>query len=512
MSNLSQWFSADLLRPLGLTLLHFLWQGAAVAALAAVALALTRRAAVRYVVALVALAAMVVAPVVTFAVLQSSGSPEESMMVSANPSSPAELHVAPAGSHARGAVAEKGAGIGLSATSLMWLVQAWFAGVLLFSVRTAGGLLVIARLRRREAIPVPEKLLALCLSLQQRLGLTRMIRYCESVQLDAPAVAGWLRPVVFLPATALTGLSEAQLETVIAHELAHVRRLDGLVNLFQIAAETLLFYHPGVWWLSRRVRVEREHCCDDVAIALCGNAVEYARALTMMEEWRSAPSLVMAVNRSPLAGRITRLLGIATLKSEVRSAGLAGLLCLTAALVAGNALFGVAHSAAATAQSPEVQQPVSPQEPPDAAFVVTAPHAKAPATPKAAVAPPAVPSPRVSPTPALPAVPRPALARTPAPTPAPTPAAITSPAVRPVPAPRANPTPQASPAPQANPTPGTSYIEAMKAAGLDHLSVDDLVGLKIQGVTPEYVRSMKELGLSVEADELIGMKVQGITP
>ena len=497
MSDLSQWFSADLLRPLGLTLLHFLWQGVAVAALASVALALSRRAAVRYVVALVALAAMVAAPVVTFAVLHSSGSLDENMLVVADPSSPAELHAAEHGSHERGAVAEKAAGPpGLSATSLVWLVQGWFAGVLLLSVRTAGGLLVIARLRRREAIPVPEKLLALCISLQKRLGLTRVIRYCESLQLDAPAVAGWLRPVVFLPATALSGLSEAQLETVIAHELAHIQRLDGLVNLFQIAAETLLFYHPGVWWLSHRVRVEREHCCDDVAIGLCGNAVEYARALTLMEEWRSAPTLVMAVNRSPLASRIARLLGIGTLKNEVRSAGLAGLLCLTAALVAGNALFGVAHSAAAAgSQTSATQQQPAAQDERDSTFVVKPPRVKGPAAPKAATAPVAAPTPG-----SLPAV-APAPEVTPAPVPSPAPAA-----------PRTNPTPQASPTPQANPASANSYIDAMKAAGLDNLSVDDLVGLKIQGVTPEYVRGMKELGLHVDADELIGMKVQGITP
>jgi beta-lactamase regulating signal transducer with metallopeptidase domain len=492
MSDLSQWFSADLLRPLGLTLLHFLWQGVAVAALASVALALSRRGAVRYVVALVALAAMVAAPVITFAVLQSSGSPDESMMVIANPSSPAELHVAQPESHARAEVAEKDAGMGLSATSLVWLVQGWFAGVLLFSVRTAGGLLVIARLRRREAAPVSEKLLALCLRLQERLGLARVVRYCESVQLDAPAVAGWFRPVVFLPATALTGLSEAQLETVIAHELAHVQRLDGLVNLFQIAAETLLFYHPGVWWLSRRVREEREHCCDDAAISVCGNAVEYARALTMMEEWRSAPALAMAVNRSPLAARISRLLGIGTSGSAVRSPGLAaGILCLTAALVAGNALFGVAHSAAAAAsQSPTKEQTATTQDERDATFVITAPRPKTQvkAAPKA--------EPALAPTPALPANPTPTAIPTPVPTPTP----------------QANATPTPAPAARANPAAAGSYIDAMKAAGLDNLSVDDLVGLKIQGVTPEYVRSMKELGLRVDADELIGMKVQGITP
>jgi beta-lactamase regulating signal transducer with metallopeptidase domain len=479
MSDLSKWFSADLLRPLGLTLLHFLWQGVAVAALASLVLALCRRAAVRYVVALVALAAMVAAPVLTFAVLESSGSPDESMMVFAKPSSLAELHVAQPGSHGRAAVAEKDAGMGLSATSLVWLVQAWFAGVLLFSVRTAGGLLVIARLRRREAVLVPEKLRCLCVRLQERLGLERVVRYCESVQLDAPAVAGWFRPVVFLPATALTGLSEAQLETVIAHELAHVQRLDGLVNLFQIAAETLLFYHPGVWWLSRRVREEREHCCDDAAISVCGNAVEYARALTLMEEWRSAPALAMAVNRNPLAARISRLLGIATTASAVRSSGLAaGILCLTAALVAGNALFGVARSAsAASSQSPTKEQATR-EDQRDATFLVNAPRPKTQveATPKAEPAPTATPLPEANPGPA----------------------------------PTTTPAPQANPSPA--PAPSGSYIDAMKAAGLDNLSVDDLVGLKIQGVTPQYVRSMKELGLRGDADELIGMKVQGITP
>src|SRR5438874_11455604 len=85
---------------------------------------------------------------------------------------------------------------------------------------------------------------------------------------------------------------------IIAHELAHIRRLDGFVNLFQIGVETLLFYHPAVWWVSQRIRTEREHCCDDEAVAVSGDAVNYARALTLMEEWRTAPSLLMAANRS----------------------------------------------------------------------------------------------------------------------------------------------------------------------------------------------------------------------
>src|SRR5207248_11451062 len=109
---------------------------------------------------------------------------------------------------------------------------------------------------------------------------------------------------------ALSGLTEDQIEAVIAHELAHIRRRDCFANLFQIAVETLLFYHPAVWWVSQRIRIEREHCCDDAAVALCGVAVNYARALTLTEEWRTAPSLMMAANRSPLSQRVVRILGL----------------------------------------------------------------------------------------------------------------------------------------------------------------------------------------------------------
>jgi len=182
---------------------------------------------------------------------------------------------------------------------MLWLVEAWFLGVLLLSLRTAGGLFLIERMRRKEIRPVAAELYARCMALQRKMGLDRVIRYCECHRLDAPAVLGWFRPVVLLPVRALTGLNEEQIEAVIAHELAHIRRFDCFVNLFQIATETLLFYHPAVWWVSQRIRAEREHCCDDEAILICGDAVNYARALTLMEEWRTAPALLMAANRSP---------------------------------------------------------------------------------------------------------------------------------------------------------------------------------------------------------------------
>jgi beta-lactamase regulating signal transducer with metallopeptidase domain len=285
-------------------LLHFLWQGAGLAALFAMACAVCRSAPARYALAVSALVLMMASPVVTFTWLRAQANPAVRAGAggaAAWAETSTQNATALPGSHAP--VAESRSE---QPMALLWLVEAWFLGVLLLSLRTAGGLLLIERMRRKEIQPVGTVLLARCLALQRRMGLDRVIRYCECHRLDAPAVLGWLRPVVLLPVRALTGLSEAQIEAVIAHELAHIRRLDCFVNLFQIATETLLFYHPAVWWVSQRIRAEREHCCDDEAIAICGDAVNYARALTLMEEWRTAPALMMAANRSPLAERVVR--------------------------------------------------------------------------------------------------------------------------------------------------------------------------------------------------------------
>jgi hypothetical protein len=262
-------------------------------------------------------------------------------------------------------------------------------------------------------------------------------------------------------------LSGAQIEAVIAHELAHIRRLDCFVNLFQIATETLLFYHPAVWWVSGRIRAEREHCCDDEAIAICGDAVNYARALTLMEEWRTAPALLMAANRSPLAERVVRLLGWDGAAGRMRVAGVAGsLVCLAGALLAGNAFLGVAHAALGVGASAK-------QEHVGNSVIVVRPE---PASAKE----------------------RAEQAAKPAPAPAPAPAALS----------------QSAPRPQAaseEPNKKESYLEAMEAAGFKNLTVDELISMKIQGVTPGYVKEMRELGLQATPDELIGMRVQGIT-
>lgn len=466
MNHLADWLSPATSRLLALALLHFLWQGTALAALAYIAMAVCRSASTRYGAAVIVLVLMVSAPVATFFLLQVREHPGA-------PASSIEAAVASAGRavlFAQLPAKRKPAPKENAPVYFLWLVEAWFAGVMLLSLRSAGGVLVVERLRCKESTPVSEELLELCLLLQRRMGLTRAVRYCQCVRLDAPAVAGWIRPVVFLPITALTGLTAAQLEAVIAHELAHIRRFDAFVNLFQIAVETLLFYHPAVWWLGKQIRAERENGCDDEAVALCGSPVTYAQALAHMAEWQLAPSLAMAANRGPLAARIARLLGANESAGAFRGASLsAGVLCLCAALLAGSACIGGAHNV----------------------------HAQSPAT----VAPPVV--------------------HVQAPTPKPDPHVDRVPdtamevlATNPSPAQEKNPAPAPAPAPnqQAESTGKASYIDQLRAAGLTNLTVDELIGLKVQGVTPEYVKSMKDLGLKINPDELMGMKVQGITP
>jgi beta-lactamase regulating signal transducer with metallopeptidase domain len=513
------WLSEATLRLLALSLLHFLWQGAALAALAYVAMSICRSASTRYAVGVATLGLMLLAPVATF-LLSRSQETASSPAMTENALIQTVTSQNPHGSTVVKVTLNRQESAS-TPTYFPWLVELWFIGVVLLSLRSAGGILLIERLRRRETTPVTQGLLELCISLQRRMGLTRVVRYCESLRLDAPAVAGWLRPVVLLPMSAVTGLTEVQLEAVIAHELAHIRRYDALVNLFQVGVETLLFYHPAVWWLGKRVRVEREHCCDDEAVALCGSPVTYAHALTRMAESKAVPQLAMAVNRNPLVARVARLLG-ANAAAEVRGASLsAGVLCLSAALLAGSALLGSVHHIQA-AQTPAPALAPTAKEAPEDVTASPIRRAHVPEVPDAEVR-------KQSGSGTAPAS---------SPTPAPTPAPTASPA----PAPRPDPTPGAAPwsAVQAyvysnlsqahanaeaafafqdknagSDTPKQSYIDSLSAAGLTDLTVDELISLKVQGVTADYIKSMKEYIKSkdgkLDVDELIGMKVQGIT-
>ncbi len=190
-----------------------------------------------------------------------------------------------------------------------WLVPLWMAGVLVCYVRIFIGWLAALRLRRRGVCAAPEVWQSRLDKLAVRLKLSRPVVLLESCLADVPVVIGWFRPVILAPLGVLAGLSESQVEAILVHELAHIRRYDYAVNLLQGFVEGLLFYHPAVWWISRLVRAERENCCDDVVIAHCPDARAYAAALATLEQNRPiAGEAVLAATGGNLMKRIHRLL------------------------------------------------------------------------------------------------------------------------------------------------------------------------------------------------------------
>ena len=301
MNGLAQLLSGTLARTAAWTLLHFLWEGLLIGLLAWGALALMQRRSpeARYAVGLAFLAAIALAPLITFFIL-----------VPATHASIASAAQAAGDTGAPGPLPWTLRLRLLLDPSLPMVLAVWCAGVALLSARFAGSLLYLQRLTSVGVEPAPAEWHLVLARIARDMGLRRAVRLLRSFRVEAPMVVGWLRPVILIPAAAFAGLSPAQVEAVLAHEMAHIRRLDFLVNLVQSALETLLFFHPAVWWLSSRLRAERELCCDDTAVALCGDRNAYARALATLEGLREhAPAdLRVGANGGSLMNRIRRLL------------------------------------------------------------------------------------------------------------------------------------------------------------------------------------------------------------
>jgi bla regulator protein blaR1 len=284
---------------LGWTLLHFLWQGILVAALYALARALVggrMSARGRYAIACAALLAMTAAPAVTYWWLGTSG------------------YASPIGDLAGPGARQFASGVAYSPVSDPWqqampaIVMAWFVGAVGCSLRLLMGFITVAALRRSRHAPVLTEWQQILDRLIERMQVSRRVRLLPTDRVDSPSVIGWLRPVILAPVGVLSGLAPEQVEALLAHELAHVRRHDYLVNVLQGIAESLLFYHPAVWWISNQIRAEREHCCDDLAVAASGDVLVYARALAELESMRPAHfKAALSANDGSLLRRIQRL-------------------------------------------------------------------------------------------------------------------------------------------------------------------------------------------------------------
>ena len=381
--TLQNYVAAPIIIQLGWTLLHSLWEVAVVCGMVFCVLRAIRHApaATRYGVALAGLLLMVVLPAGTFFAVRetASRSPQGQFVavaapgggsavapkpnsgnarggdMSARPSSPAARVPAAAASPVSAGTSADGehatpasafAAPGWKNEALCYGVVIWLAGVLLLSVWRLGGWMLLRRLRTVGTAPLQDDIHQALRRMSARLGIRRAVRVVGSMRVDVPLVLGFFKPVILFPPALLAGLSMPQVEAILAHELAHVRRHDYAALLLQTVVETVLFYHPGVWWLTRRLNLEREQCCDDLAAVASGNRRDYAAALAAVETVRFAmPALAVTGSRpSDLRQRIGRLLGIhvPVRPQRVRTAALALLAVLAL-------LFSMSYSAKAQA-------------------------------------------------------------------------------------------------------------------------------------------------------------------
>jgi beta-lactamase regulating signal transducer with metallopeptidase domain len=457
------------------TLIHFCWQAAAIAAAFGIAARLTahRSSHVRYAVALSALVAMLAAAVLTFA-WQMAPSGEARMTSAADFAATDFPRIAQPGRTPGGVALAAGGEIAERMPSyLKWVDAVWLMGVCGLAFRNVGGLWMIRRLRTRaEKSKAPVEVQEQFARIAAALGLKRDVLLRMSDAIAGPVTVGALKTMVLLPVSALSGLGPEELEVVLAHELAHVRRADFVWNLLQTVAETLFFFHPAVWWISGRVRHERELCCDDLALEVCPNPVVFASALFHLEEQRSR-QLHMAMALDGNQGRQTLRMRIARILGEQGALAVPGERRFSLAAVLAGALVLLVSA-------PQVIASLRPHVAPAVAAMAKA-VAEVAKAPVSAVAAPASVSE----------------------------AAVAAPAQ----ASSAKPAPERKPA-QASTSGGSdgTYIDRMKAAGYD-VDLDKLIAMKIQNVTPEYARDMAKVGLGKPtADELIACKIQGVSP
>lgn len=357
MSELFDLILGAVAEPATAALIHFLWQGSLVAIGLGIVLQFLRRGSAdqRYRCACWALLLMVLLPIGTavrhaylnvevesrtmLAATEAAGDPVRWNTTTAIKQLARNTETTPVSSRIAGSLLRQLAWNPERSGSTHWILGVWLGGILLLSVAHVGGWFQVQKLRMAEIEGAPEAWQDRADRLCRRLGVHRPVRVLCSAAVEIPMVVGWLRPVVLIPAGTLMGLPIQQIECILAHELAHVWRRDYLVNLLQIIAETLLFYHPAVWWVSRQIRIERENCCDDIAVELSGNKLAYVRALVDLEELRhTSPRLALGAGDGSLVKRVKRLVGGPAMNTNSSRSLLTGTLVALGILVCGAVL------------------------------------------------------------------------------------------------------------------------------------------------------------------------------
>lgn len=313
---MTQWIEnlipARLIDALGWTLIHSLWQGAILAIVLALALIVLRKnsSRLRYFVAASALFTLALAATITFASLYHSNGSAATITTSTTQAyTPAAL---PLGQQVSVASSNNLAFFSdYFNQHLPLIVTVWLLGVLVLMLRFLGGFAYLQRLRHHKTKAVSNEWQAKTLEIADSLKVKKVVRLLESAMAKTPMVVGHLKPVILLPLGTLGGLSTKQVESILAHEIAHISRNDYLVNILQSVFEIFLFFNPAMWWMSARVREERENCCDDVALQLTNDRLTLVKTLATLEEMRvGAPQAAVAFagKKGGLVGRIQRII------------------------------------------------------------------------------------------------------------------------------------------------------------------------------------------------------------
>lgn len=331
MEFITNLFPENILHALGWAVIHSLWQAFVVALLLSAYLLGWKKqsAQKRYIASYLALGTTLLLAIFTFLWLLSK---VEVAPVAAS-------GVATAGGELPGRFFIKDAPSAMAGCfnkHLPLIVTVWLLGMTIFILKMLGGLLYIQRLKHHRNHPLAEHWQHQMKNLGARLGIKKVVRLAESALVHTPMVAGWLKPVILIPVGAVNNLTMEQVEAILAHELAHIYRHDYLLNLLQSVIEFLLYFNPAVWWISANIRAERENCCDDLAVGLCGDSLTYARALVSLQEMRQVtPAFAMPFLRSKnqLLNRIKRILQSSPSKSNAMEKLSATLLLLAAILM-----------------------------------------------------------------------------------------------------------------------------------------------------------------------------------
>jgi beta-lactamase regulating signal transducer with metallopeptidase domain len=299
MRQLQSFIGTPLASAIGWALLHSLWQGAIVAGVLAAAMVAVRSPRVRYFAACAAMLVMVGGFSSTLFHMLPKG------ISSFDTSGPRTLSAW----HDLAVRGVSHVGRPNFAAFVPWLAVLWITGVCVIYLRRLASAISVRRFRRRGVCSAPVHWQKELAHLSTKLRVTRPILLMESCLADVPLVLGHLRPMILMPIGLLAGLPPAQIEAILLHELAHIRRCDYLVNLLQRLVEGLLFYHPAIWWISRVMRAERENCCDDIAVSISRDSQEYALALAALEQNRLRTyETAIAATGGSLMKRVRRLL------------------------------------------------------------------------------------------------------------------------------------------------------------------------------------------------------------